>query len=120
MSKRAKLACLLAMAGLLVYRNAMSTSATAAEAASQEFIVNSGLNTDGTADSEGVIESSVTFLAAVPMQKILDNMFKAETLSKISPEHVSISKVEKTGEDDAAISYAVEEKITPFNVPFVT
>jgi hypothetical protein len=120
MRRTVKIACMLGIAGLLVYRAAVTPEVTAGNAVrSLDHIVHAELNTDGTPAMEGVVESSVTFLANISMQKILDNMFKPGTLSQISPEHVKVVKVERAEETADAIIYKVEEEITPFNVPFV-
>ena len=83
-----------------------------------DHIVFAGLNTAG---QEGVVESSITFLANVDMDKVLKHMLDKDTLSKIAPEHIKVVKVEKTSETADAIEYAVEEELKPMlGVSFVT
>jgi len=110
----------IAIAGLLVYRTAVTSNVSAGVLGqTQDMIVNSGLNTDGGDANDGIIESSVTFLANTSMQKIMANMFNPGTLSKIAPDHVLVKTVTKGDETADAITYKAEEVITPFNVPFV-
>jgi hypothetical protein len=83
-----------------------------------DHIVFAGLNTAG---QEGVVESSITFLANVNMDTILKHMLEKDTLSKIAPEHIKVNKVEKTSETADEIVYAVEEELKPMmRVPFMT
>lgn len=83
-----------------------------------DHIVFAGLNTAG---QEGVVESSITFLANVNIDTILNHMLDKDVLSKIAPDHIKVTKVEKTSETADQIEYQVEEELKPLlNVPFVT
>lgn len=83
-----------------------------------DHITFAALNTNG---QEGVVESSITFLANVNMDTILKHVLDQGVLSKIAPDHIVVTKVEKTGETTDQIEYAVEEELKPmFKVPFVT
>jgi hypothetical protein len=119
MNRKLKLACIVLAAGFLVYRTAVVSHASrdgfeAPEITAEGVIVHAGLNTAGDTNPElyGVVEGSVTFMANVPFQKVLDNMLKPGTLGKISP-NVTNYTATKTAETDDAIQYAVEEDIAP-------
>jgi hypothetical protein len=118
-NKKIKLACVMAAMAFLAYRTAVVSHAgrdgfEAPEVTAEGCIVHAGLNTadESNADMYGVVEGSVTFMANIPFQKILDNMLKPGTLGKISP-NVKNYKAEKVSENDDAMVYAVEEEITP-------
>lgn len=83
-----------------------------------DHIAFAALNTNG---QEGVVESSITFLANVNIENILAHMLDKDVLSKIAPENIVVTKVEKTSETPDQIEYAVEEELKPMiKVPFVT
>lgn len=119
MNRKLKLACIMLAALFLVYRTAVVSHAgrdgmEAPEVTAEGVIVHAGLNSASDTDPElyGVVEGSVTFMANIPFQKILDNMLKPGTLGKISP-NVTNYTATKTVENDEAIVYAVEEEISP-------
>src|SRR5581483_12050940 len=119
MNRKLKLAVGMLAAGFLVYRTAVVSHASrdgfeAPEITAEGVIVHAGLNSAGDTDPNlyGVVEGSVTFMANIPFQKVLDNMLKAGTLGKISP-NISNYTVAKQAETDDAVVYAVTEQITP-------
>ena len=119
MKKNIKLACAMALCGFLVYRTTVSSYASrdnfsAPEITAEGVIVHAGLNTAGDTDPElyGVVEGSVTFMANIPFQKVLDNCIKAESLAAISP-NVQNLKAVKSAETDGEIVFDVEEDIVP-------
>jgi len=119
MNRKMKLAVVMLAAGFLVYRTAVVSHASrdgfeAPEITAEGVIVHAGLNSAGDTDPNlyGVVEGSVTFMANIPFQKVLDNMLKTGTLGKISPNVTNYSAV-KQGETDDALTYAVEEDIAP-------
>ena len=119
MNRKMKLACIALAAGFLVYRTAVVSHASrdgfeAPEVTAEGTIVHAGLNIQGDTNPElyGVVEGSVTFMANIPFQKILDNMLKPGTLGKISP-NISSYTANKASEDDNQITYAVSEEIAP-------
>jgi hypothetical protein len=119
MNRRIKLACILLAAGFLVYRTAVVSHAgrdgfEVPEVTAEGVIVHAGLNAEGDSNPEmyGVVEGSVTFMANIPFQKVLENMLKPGTLGKISP-NITNYKADKVSETDDAIVYAVEEEVSP-------
>lgn len=119
MNTRFKLACALALCGFLVYRTTVSTHASrdgfsVPEVSAEGVIVHAGLNAAGDTDPAlyGVVEGSVTFMANIPFQKILDNCIKAETLAAISP-NVQNLKAVKSAESEAEVTFDVEEDVVP-------
>ena len=119
MNRKLKLAAILIAAGFLVYRTAVVSHAgrdgfETPEVTAEGVLVHAGLNTAGDTDPSlyGVVEGSVTFMANIPFQKVLDNMLKTGTLGKISP-NISKYNAVKQSETDDAIVYAVEEEIAP-------
>lgn len=122
MNKRFKLACAIALCGFLVYRTTVSSHASrdsfaAPEVTAEGVIVHAGMNEHGDTDPAlyGVVEGSVTFMANIPFQKVLDNCIKAETLGAISP-NVRNVKAVKSSETDAEVVYDVEEDVVPLNI----
>ena len=119
MSRRIKLACAVALCGFLAYRTTVATHASrdgfeTPEVTAEGVIVHAGLNAAGDTDPNlyGVVEGSVTFMANIPFQKILDNMLKPGTLGKISP-NISNYTATKQAETDDAVVFAVNEQIAP-------
>lgn len=83
-----------------------------------DHIVFAGLNTAG---QDGVVESSITFLANVKMDAILAHLLDKDVLDKIAPDHIKVTKLDKTEDTADSITYKVEEEIKPLmKVPFVT
>src|SRR5688572_24822919 len=118
-NRKVKLACIVLAAGFLVYRTAVVSHAgrdgmETPEVTAEGVLVHAGLNSENGTNPEfyGVVEGSVTFMANIPFQKILDNMLKPGTLGKISP-NVTSYKADKVSETDEAIVYAVEEEVSP-------
>ena len=118
MNKKMKLACAMLAAGFLCYRTAVVSHASrdsfeAPEITAEGSIVHAGLNVEGDTKPElyGVVEGSVTFMANIPFQKVLDNMLKPGTLGKISP-NVTSYKAEIVSDTADAVVYAVEEEIS--------
>jgi hypothetical protein len=118
-NRKIKLACIMLAAGFLVYRTAVVSHAgrdgmESPEVTAEGVIVHAGLNAASDTDPEmyGVVEGSVTFMANVPFQKILDNMLKPGTLGKISP-NITAYKADKVSETEDALVYAVEEEVSP-------
>ena len=102
----------------LVLAAAVTGVARAEDVRDLDHIAFADLNNQG---QEGVVESSITFLANVNTDTILKHMLDKDVLSKIAPDHIVVTKVEKTGETADQIDYAVEEEIKPLlKVPFVT
>lgn len=106
----------------LVLSLALATSFAAPVRADEvrdlDTITFAALNNQG---AEGVVESSVTFLANVNTEQILKHMLDKDVLSKIAPDHVVVESVEKTAENADQIEYSVVETIKPLmRVPFVT
>jgi hypothetical protein len=106
------------LVAVLVLTGAFVAPAIADDVRDLDHIVFAALNTTG---QEGVVESSITFLANVNMDTILKHMLDQGTLSKIAPDHIKVTKVEKTKETEDSIEYAVEEELKPMmKIPFVT
>lgn len=106
----------------LVLSLALATSFAAPVRADEvrdlDTITFAALNNQG---AEGVVESSVTFLANVNTEQILKHMLDKDVLSKIAPDHIVVESVEKTAENADQIEYSVVETIKPLmRVPFVT
>lgn len=119
MNRRLKLACILVAAGFLVYRTAVVSHASrdgfeAPEVTAEGVLVHAGLNANGDTNPEmyGVVEGSVSFMANIPFQKVLDNMLKPGTLGKISPNITSYNAQVVSDTEDALV-YAVEEEVAP-------
>ena len=117
-----KLGCVLALTGVLVYQTTQSSNASSdrddtPQVTADGVTVHAGLNTSDPA-LDGVVEGSVTFMANVPFQKVLENMQKPGTFGKISP-NVQNYTATKVTDDDNAIVYKISEEIVPFKLPLI-
>lgn len=102
----------------LVLATSFAAPVRADEVRDLDTITFAALNNQG---AEGVVESSVTFLANVNIETILKNMLEKDVLSKISPDHITVESVTKTSESADQIEYSVVESLKPLmRVPFVT
>ena len=102
----------------LVLAAAVSGPVRADDVRDLDHITFAELNTHG---QEGVVESSITFLANVNIETVLTHLLDKDVLSKIAPDHITVDSVEKTSENADQIEYKVVESITPLmKVPFVT
>lgn len=119
MNRKAKLYGMLFLAAFLVYRTTCATYAGRSDGegpivTSDGMIVHADLNSAGDTDPalEGVVEGSVTFIANIPFQKVLDSFRKPGTLGALSP-NISNYKVEVASDTDDATVYKVEEEVKP-------
>lgn len=102
----------------LVVATSFAAPVRADEVRDLDTITFAALNNQG---ADGVVESSVTFLANVNIETILKNMLEKDVLSKISPDHITVESVTKTSESADQIEYSVVESIKPLmRLPFVT
>lgn len=122
MKRVTKLGCVLALTGVLVYQTTLTSNAASdrddtPQVTADGVTVHAGLNTTDSA-LDGVVEGSVSFIANIPFQKVLDNMTKPGTFGKISP-NVQNYTATKVSDDDNAIVYDIAEEIVPFKLPMV-
>lgn len=118
MNAKLKVAAILAISGFLIYRTTVATASRDSfehpEVTAEGCMVHVGMNSDADTNPEmyGVVEGSVTFMANIPFQKILDNCMNTGTLAKISP-NVSNVKAVKSAEDNDQVVFDVEEEVSP-------